>query len=122
MVPLADRLLDALGDSTTRDVLRTVLAGGASQREIASRIDRDQATVSRGLGRLRDLGLIAQRTPRAQTIEVIAPDQIAAILRAADRLAEHLLEIETDAQAERSKSTTKAVVRPVSRDSGERSA
>jgi DNA-binding transcriptional ArsR family regulator len=116
--PLSDRLLDALGDPAARAVLRLLLETERSQAELIDDLGVAQATVSRVVKVLRAVGLVAPASGgRRQLLAVTAAHEALAVLLAADRLAERLIEREQRAQRERSHATRRTAIQPASGDS-----
>jgi DNA-binding transcriptional ArsR family regulator len=116
--PLADRLLEALGDPTARATLRHLLTRPAKQAQIVTQLQQDdpmlrQSTVSRTLALLRALGAVdVAGGGGSREWSVRRRDELLAVLLAADRLADGLLEDERERQAERSGETHRLRVRP----------
>jgi DNA-binding transcriptional ArsR family regulator len=68
----AERVLDALGDSTRRRVLERLRHGSRSVSEIAQRMDVSRPAVSQHLKVLKDAGLVvvrAEGTRRLYTVD-----------------------------------------------------
>src|SRR4051812_12599248 len=111
--PLADQLLDALGEPTIRAVVRRLLSEPATQAQLIDEIGCNQSTVSRTTMLLRALGLIeSSGAGRSATHQARNRDELVAVLLAADRLAETLIEQAGDQQAERSTETRRLAMRP----------
>jgi DNA-binding MarR family transcriptional regulator len=111
--PLADRVLQVLGDGTTRGVLRRLMTAPADQGELASKLSCNQSTASRAIATLRGLGLIEELgRGRSTTLQIVARAELIAVLLAADRLAEVLIEREAEMQADLSAETRRLAVRP----------
>jgi DNA-binding transcriptional ArsR family regulator len=116
--PLSDRLLETLGDSAARQVLRQLLVGARTQNELIAELGIAQATASRALRILRGIGLVASNTGRrGEKLHVEAKDAVATLLLAADRLAEQVLHAQLQAQRDRSASTRRAAIKPAERGS-----
>jgi anti-sigma factor RsiW len=117
--PLADRLLDALGDSTTRAVLRSLLHEPVTQAELPAVTRCNQSTASRTAALLRALGLVGDEDTggRSPTLRVEAREELVAVLLAADRLAESILERQAAAQRTRSRQTRRLNVRSADKGS-----
>lgn len=111
--PLADRLLDVLGDATARGVLRCILEKPVTQAELPDVAGCNQSTASRTAGVLRALGLVSDEGGgRSPTLTVDAREELVAVLLAADRLAEAILERQIAAQKAASKRTRRLNMRP----------
>lgn len=119
MVPLADRLLEALGDPTTRGVLRCLLDQSLTQAELPKTTNCNQSTASRTTGVLRALGLVCDENMggRSPTLQVESREELIAVLLAADRLAEAILERQAVAQRAASKTTRRLNMRPADNES-----
>jgi DNA-binding transcriptional ArsR family regulator len=116
MEPLADRLLDALGDPVARHAIRVLLNREMSQSELVGELGVAQPTLSRAVKLLRNVGLVAAiGGGRAPQLTVTARDAALALLLASDRLAENVLELESRAQREQSDATRRSAVRPAQR-------
>jgi len=110
----ADRLLEVLGDSVARKVLRALTLGDATQSELVRTVGQSQSTVSRALERLRLAGLLIEGSGRGQLLEVRGRDEVIRVLAMADRLAEALIRLDAEEQEEQSNQTRKASITPVS--------
>ena len=111
--PLADRLLETLGDPVAREVVRSLLLRECSQNELVGELGVAQATASRAIRVLRAVGLVSTTTGRRnEKLRIEADDAVIASLLAIDRLAEKLLEAQTTAQLKRSAATRRLAIRP----------
>ena len=111
--PLADQLLDALGEPTIRGIARRLLSAPATQGELIDELGCNQSTVSRGTLLLRTLGVVSSSgAGKSATFTVTTRDELVAVLLAADRLAEALIRRASDQQGRRSTETRRLAVRP----------
>jgi DNA-binding transcriptional ArsR family regulator len=118
-IPHAERVLETLGDPTTRAVLRRLLVDDATQDQVKEVVGCDQSTASRALRVLREVGLVEERRKgRTRLSYVAAREELLALLLAADRLAERLLERASEAQTEQSAETRRLAVRPAKPEAG----
>lgn len=111
--PLADRILEALGDARTQAIVRRLLEGPATQAELQASVGCDQGTVSRATAALRMLGLVAATGgKRSLTWAPVHRDELVAMILAADRLAEAVLRETAEQQSMRSSHSRRLAVRP----------
>jgi DNA-binding MarR family transcriptional regulator len=117
MEPLADRLLDALGDPIARRTVRLLLNHDLTQAELIGTLGVAQPTVSRVVKLLRAIGLVEPEAGgRGQRFVVASKTEAIALFLATDRLAERLLDEEGRAQRERSRETRLTTIKPASED------
>jgi DNA-binding transcriptional ArsR family regulator len=117
--PLADRILDVLGDPIARGVARLLLSQELSQTDLVARLEVAQASVSRAVKLLRAAGLVAPvEGGRGPRLAVVAPTETISVFLAVDRLAEQLLKHEADAQGHRSRETRRLAVKPADEPNG----
>jgi DNA-binding transcriptional ArsR family regulator len=117
--PLADRLLDVLGDPIARRVVRLLLSEQLSQADLVSRLEVAQSSVSRAVKLLHATGLVGPiEGGRGPRLAVLAPAQMISFLLASDRLAEHLLDLDAELQASRSRETRRLAVKPADESRG----
>lgn len=91
-------LLAALGDDTLGLVLRELRRGARTQAQIATATELTSPVVSRALAYLRALGLVKSGRGRNAIHILLASDELFALLRAADRLAEQVNQLREAAQ------------------------
>ena len=110
--PLADRLLDTLGDPVARNAMRLLLDRNLTQAELLDELGVAQATVSRVVKLLRAVGLVEPVAGgRGQRFTVPVHAEAVGMFLASDRLAERLLDEESRAQRERSHATRRTTVK-----------
>ena len=111
--PLSDRLLDVLGDATARRVVQELVNRELSQADLVEAVGFSQPAVSRAVRLLRALGLVSGSTgSRGEHLRLVGRDELSTVLLATDRLAEALVKVQAAAQAERSRRTRRAVIKP----------
>jgi DNA-binding transcriptional ArsR family regulator len=114
--PLSDRLLEILGDATHRAILRALADGPQTQAGLLAATGCTQSSVSRATALLRGVGLLSEEpgSGRSPLLRLGQHDTVVSVLLAADRLAEALLEADSDRQAERSDRTRRQAIRKTS--------
>lgn len=75
----AERALDALGDSTRRQVLLRLRHGSRSVREIADGMSVSRPAVSQHLKVLKDAGLVVARAEGTKRLYAVDPRGLASI-------------------------------------------
>jgi DNA-binding IscR family transcriptional regulator len=81
--------------------------GARTQAQIADETGLSLPVVSRALGFLRALGLVGSGRGRNATHTLLARDELFAVLKAADRLAEQVNELREVAQREAARQTVR---------------
>jgi DNA-binding IscR family transcriptional regulator len=88
-------------------VIGELRLGDCTQAEIAQDTGLSLPVVSRALGLLRALGLVKSGRGRSASHTLLARDELFAVLKAADRLAERINELRDVAQREAARQTVR---------------
>lgn len=95
--PLADRIIEVLGDAGALQILRELIREERTQAALVTDLVITQSVASRTLKTLRLVGLVAAESPRG-LLRVRAPDATQQLLLAGNNLAAALISIEAEEQ------------------------
>jgi DNA-binding IclR family transcriptional regulator len=116
--PLADRILEVIGDESALAILRGLDREERTQAALVIELKLPQSVASRTIKTLRHVGLVVADSPRG-VLRIRAPVATRQLLLAGNNLASALLAIETAEQANLSDETRRSAIKAADAPAGD---